>query len=154
MKKKNFLKSAACSLSFLLFIMPWLSQSYTRRSGVLLSLPTRSSQAGRLHSYFAQHLRERNPRGFPAGKRWFSSEPVFCTSFLSTLGTETSRAAIQWRSVSQRHPRRGWKVLWFCYTETGSTNLQETEVWTLELFKRANTLLLAQSEDDFILINC
>lgn len=124
--KKIIPQSAACSLSFLLFIMPWIShQNYTRRSGVQTSLPTHGSQAVCSQSYFAQHPCERNQSGLPARKRQVSLEAVLCMSFLSTLGLETLTAAIQRCSLSQQHARREWKVLWFCYKETRSTNLQK-----------------------------
>lgn len=121
-KKKKILQSAACSLSFLLFIMPWIShQNYTRRSGVQTSLPTHGSQAVCSHSYTS----EGNQSGLPARKRQVSLEAVLCMSSLSTLGLETLTAAIQRCSLSQQNARREWKVLWFCYKETRSTNLQK-----------------------------
>lgn len=125
--KNKFLNQQPAHCHFYYLLCPGLvTKNYTRRSGVQISLPTHGSQAGHTHSYFAQHRCERNQSGPPARKRQLSLEPVLCMSFLSTLGQETSRAAIQWCLLSQQHPGREWKVLWFYYKETRSTNLQKT----------------------------
>lgn len=126
-KKKKSFKQQPAHCHFYYLLCPGLvTKNYIRRSGVQTSLPTHGSQAVCSHSYFAQHPSERNQSGLSARKRQVSLETVLCLSFLSTLGLETLTAAIQWCSLSQQHIRREWKVLWFCYKETRSTNLQKT----------------------------